>query len=458
MQTFHGFPPAPLATRAFLTIGNFDGVHRGHQHLIADLVRAAHETACQAGLLTFEPHPLAVLRPHAVPLRLTSNQERAEVLAALGLDFIVVLPFSPEVAALSAADFMAQVVAHFPLCELWIGPDFALGRGREGNATRLAELGKTLDYIVRVAAPFNLNGEPVRSSRVRSLLTEQGAVAEVAALLGRPYTIWGEVVHGAERGRGLGFPTANLAAPANRALPAHGVYACWAWLDDVGIPAVTNVGVRPTFDNGRPSVEAYLLDFDADIYGETLGLSFIARLRGEQRFPSIEALVGQLHQDVESARRVLCLAGPAGDAEALTWAQGVEAGLWREVAHMADWAIRVTGASQRQIFARAAAAMFALEDADPTRPIELARPVAVAADDPAELMVAWLNALLLGQELDAALYTRFELQEISDRGLRGVAYGYRGSPSHTAIKATTYYDLSVEETPAGWTAQITFDV
>ena len=465
MQTYLGFPTQPLDHPAFLTIGNFDGVHRGHQMLVSEMVEAAHLAGCEAGLLTFDPHPVAVLRPDLALPYLTSPEERADLLAALGLDFVLILPFDRATAALSAADFMRQIVARVPLCALWIGPDFALGRGREGSAARLGELGQELGYDVRVTPVYDWHGEPVRSSRIRSLLADDGAVEQAAELLGRPYEVWGEVVHGAERGRTLGFPTANLKLPAGRLAPAYGIYACWAWRGETGYPAAVNVGVRPSFDNGHPSVEAYLLDFDGDLYGETLGLSFIHRLRGEQRFPDIHALVAQMGRDVEATRRVL--ADPHDDTgswklEAGTWVaravDGKAEPYWIELEHMADWAIRVTGDSQRQLFARAAAAMFGLQDADPSQPIALARAVNVTAEDAPELLVSWLNRLLLGQELDGALYTRFEIHEISPVALRGVAYGYRGAPAHTAIKAVTFYDLDVHEAADEWTATVTFDV
>ena len=465
MQTYVGFPTQPLDHPAFLTIGNFDGVHRGHQMLVSEMVEAAHAAGCGAGLLTFDPHPVAVLRPDLALPYLTSPEERADLLAALGLDFVLILPFDRTTAALSAAEFMRQIVARVPLCALWVGPDFALGREREGSAARLGELGQELGYDVRVTPAYDWHGEPVRSSRIRLLLADDGAVEQAAKLLGRPYTVWGEVVHGAERGRTLGFPTANLKLPAGRLAPAYGIYACWAWRGETGYPAAVNVGVRPSFDNGHPSVEAYLLDFDDDLYGETLGLSFIQRLRGEQRFADIHALIAQMGIDVEAARRTL--ADPPDDTgnsklEAGNWttlSAGVEAEpYWIELDHMADWAIRVTGDSQRQLFARAAAAMFALQDSDPSQPIALARRVHVMAEDEPELLVNWLNRLLLGQELDGALYTRFEIHEISPVGLRGVAYGYRGAPAHTAIKAVTFYDLDVHEAADGWTAIITFDV
>jgi riboflavin kinase/FMN adenylyltransferase len=465
MQTHLGFPTRPLARPAFLTIGNFDGVHRGHQMLVSEMVEAAHAAGCQAGLLTFDPHPVAVLRPDLALPYLTSPEERADMLAALGLDFVLILPFDRTTAALSAAEFMQQLVARVPLCALWIGPDFALGRGRDGDAAQLEALGRELGYKLRVSPVYDWRGEPVRSSRIRSLLAADGTVARAAELLGRPYEVWGEVVHGAERGRGLGFPTANLKLPAGRLVPAYGIYACWAWRGETGFPAAVNVGVRPSFDNGHPSVEAYLLDFDGDLYGETLGLSFIQRLRGEQRFTDIHALISQMGRDVEAARRVL--ADPHDDTGGSKLEAGSRAAhfadvetvpFWTELTHTADWAIRVTGDSQRQLFARAAAAMFALQDADPSRPIVTARKVNVTAEDAPELIVSWLNRLLLGQELDGALYTRFEIHEISPVGLRGVSYGYRGAPAHTAIKAVTFYDLDVRETAEGWTATLTFDV
>ncbi len=476
MQTYLDFPNPPLERSAYLTIGNFDGVHRGHQQLVSKMVQAAHAAGCLAGLLTFDPHPLAVLRPDAPLAFLTSPEERAELLAALGLDFVLILPFDRSIAALPADEFMRRLVGRVPLCALWIGPDFALGRGREGNAARLAELGRELGYQVVVTPDYDWQGTPVRSSRIRGLLAQEGAVDLAADLLGRPYQIWGEVATGAQRGRRLGFPTANVVPPAGRLLPAFGVYACWAWREHRGYPAVVNVGVRPSFpaaaglrDNGQPTIpgtaghtiEAYLLDFAGDLYGETLGLSFISRLRGEMKFADIAALIAQIHADAEAAR--LLLTAPPDQTgswklEAGSWKLEVGAPFWTELSHTADWAIRVTGASQRQLFARTAAAMYLLQGADLSRPVTLARAVQVEAENPPELLVAWLNRLLLGQELDEAMYTRFEIHELSATGLRGVAYGYSGAPAHTGIKAVTYYDLEVKGTDEGWEARVTFDV
>lgn len=448
MDLFDSYPS--LAEPVYLTIGNFDGVHRGHQRLICELAAAAHAHGARAGLLTFEPHPVAVLRPDVKVLRLTTNEERADLLAALGLDFVVALPFTRETATTPAADFLTNLMQHLPLVELWVGPDFALGRGREGNTARLAELGRAMGFNLRVVPPYDWRGEPVRSSRVRSLLSEEGAVSQAAELLGRPYRLWGEVVVGARRGRQLGFPTANLRIPEERLVPAYGVYACWAWRGDRGYPAVINVGVRPSFDNGHPSVEAYLLDFSGDLYGEMLGLSFIARLRGEQKFANISELIAQIRSDARRAGEIL--------AEPPDAAQGGDSGGWTELVHTADWAVDVRGADPAQLFANAADAMYTLQDTDKSQPITLARTISAEADSYEDLLVAWLNRLLLGQELGGEMYTRFEIHEISARGVRGVAYGYAGAPPHTAIKAVTYYDLRVAETADGWQARVTFDV
>ena len=173
MLTLSGIPDAPLGEPAFLTIGNFDGVHLGHQALISAMVESAHSSGALAGLLTFDPHPLAVLRPEIALRYLTTPEERAELLGALGLDFTLIMPFTRETADLSAMEFMRQLTRFSPLRELWIGPDFALGRGREGNALRLAEIGAELSYRLQVARPFDWRGEPVRSSLVRSLLAQR---------------------------------------------------------------------------------------------------------------------------------------------------------------------------------------------------------------------------------------------------------------------------------------------
>ncbi len=310
MRVFHTLPNPPLDSPSNLAIGNFDGVHRGHQALLSAMIDDARLHGRLAGLLTFDPHPSAVLRPGRVHSYLTTMAERLEALAELPLDFAVVYPFSLETARTPARDFVGSVQQALRMAALWVGPDFALGRNREGDVGALQGMGQELGFALHVIEPQLLGGEEVRSGRVRDYL-QAGDVQAAAQQLGRPYQVTGEVVAGAQRGRSIGFPTANLAVPEGRLLPANGVYATWAHLDDDPLmrgrrlPSVTNIGVRPSFDNGQRTVEAHLLDFDGDLYGRPLTLLFAARLRPEQRFPNVDALVAQIGRDAAAAREIL---------------------------------------------------------------------------------------------------------------------------------------------------------
>jgi riboflavin kinase/FMN adenylyltransferase len=291
---------------AWATIGSFDGVHRGHQAIIENLVQGAHQSGVPAVVITFFPHPSVVLRGPQGPFFLTTPEERAELLDALGVDIVVTLHFDRQMAALSAEEFMRMIAGHLGLRRLLVGYNFALGRGREGNVDRLRELGEQMGYTLELTRPFELGGEVVSSSRIRALLN-RGSASEAAQLLGRPYTLSGEVVHGDGRGHGLGIPTANLSVWQERIIPAVGVYATWAVIDGTRHPAVTNIGVRPTFENEPvfARIETHLLDYDRDLYGQKMQLQFIQYLRREQRFPSIQALLDQIHQDIDQTREVL---------------------------------------------------------------------------------------------------------------------------------------------------------
>ena len=310
MRTYHALPNPPLDSPSNLAIGNFDGVHRGHQALLSAMIDDARRQGRHAGLLTFDPHPSAVLRPDRVHSYLTTMAERLEALAELPLDFAVVYPFTLETARMPAPSFIAEVQLAIKLAALWVGPDFALGRNREGDVPALQGIGSELGFTVHTIEPQLLDGEEVRSGRVRAYLLE-GDVQAAAGQLGRPYQVTGLVVAGAQRGRSIGFPTANLAVPDGRLLPSNGVYATWAHLDDDPLmrgrrlASVTNIGVRPSFDNGQRTVEAHLLDFDGDLYGRPLTLQFAVRLRPEQRFTSVDALIAQIGLDAAAARRLL---------------------------------------------------------------------------------------------------------------------------------------------------------
>lgn len=289
-----------------MTIGSFDGVHLGHQAIIRQLVSGAHQGGLPAVAITFFPHPSKVLRGNGSPFYLTTPEERAELLAGLGADLAITLLFDKELASFSADQFMGLLAEHLGLKRLLVGHDFALGRGREGNYEVLERLGLKYQYQLEGLSPLMVGGELVSSSRIRELVS-QGNVAQAAQYLGRRYAVEGKVVPGDGRGRTIGIPTANLDVWHERLLPGNGVYATLAWVNGTAHPSVTNIGVRPTFENQapQPQVETHLLDFHQDLYGTTLRLEFVQYLRPEQRFPSVPALIEQIHADIHQAREVL---------------------------------------------------------------------------------------------------------------------------------------------------------
>ena len=292
--------------RAWATIGSFDGVHRGHQSLIKQMVASAHANGRPAVVVTFYPHPAVVLRGIQEPYYPTSPDERADLLHDLGIDAIVTLQFDHALAGQSAVEFMTALHQHIGLRQLWVGPDFALGKGRQGNVPVLQEIGKNLGFIVNVVEVVSAGEEKISSRQIRSLIIE-GKVKEASEMLGRLYNVKGEVVHGDGRGKGLGIPTANLLVWPERLLPANGIYATWVHRGDQRLASVTNVGIRPTFDNlsAIPRVEAFILDFEQDIYQEQIAVEFVEFFRPEIRYTSINDLLEQIQKDIDQAREVL---------------------------------------------------------------------------------------------------------------------------------------------------------
>ena len=290
----------------WLTIGSFDGVHRGHQEILRKLTAGAHKSGSPAVVITFFPHPSVVLGKREDAFYLTSPEERAALLGRYGADVVITYPFDRQVASTTARDFIARLDAHLDMRHLIVGYDFALGKGREGNVPRLKELGEEFGYTVDSIPPLKIGGEVVSSSRIRELLMD-GKVEQAAQLLGRPHQIAGDVIAGDGRGSTIGIPTANLAIWAEKTIPKKGVYVCQAEVGGETWGAVTNIGVRPTFDSQSvtPTVETHLLDFNEDLYGLQIRLGFLSRLRDEQRFPNAEALVNQIHADIENARQDL---------------------------------------------------------------------------------------------------------------------------------------------------------
>lgn len=309
MQHVTALEDLRLDLPACVTIGAFDGVHRGHQTLIGAMRERASGTGRATVVLTFFPHPSVVLRGRRPSFYLSTPEEKAAYLAALGVDALVTHPFNHDVAAIRAADFVERLVTHARLTELWCGADFALGHGREGNVEFLRALGEQRGFTVHVMPPVLIDGEVISSSRIRQTLRD-GAVEQATRYLGRPFRLEGQVVQGAQRGRRLGIPTANLAVSEEHAVPAVGVYACRAHHADWHGQAVVNIGFRPTFEGGeaRPVIEAHLLDFERDLYGETVSLEFIARLRPEMKFSGVDALLAQIKQDIAAGREILAQA------------------------------------------------------------------------------------------------------------------------------------------------------
>ena len=304
MRVMRGNPrrwgPAPSQGSA-VTIGVYDGVHRGHQTVLSDMaVQAGALGVAQRAVLTFDRHPLALVAPERVPRLLTTIEQRLEVLEALGVDFVGILPFE-QIRAMHAADFVHQVLLGSLGAKLVVvGTNFRFGRNREGDVSVLRHEGIRHGFQVDAVELLRGEGTTVSSSAIRSLLSA-GDVEDVEHALGRPFELRGLVVAGDGRGRGIGFPTANLSFADELAVPARGVYAVLVKVGDRPVPGVANVGVRPTFGGEVLTVEVHLLGFDDDLYGQTLAVGFKYRLRDELRFSGVDELVAQIAKDAEEA-------------------------------------------------------------------------------------------------------------------------------------------------------------
>jgi len=305
MRIVRGLPSVPRERRpSAVALGVFDGVHLGHRAILGAAVAHARATGSPALACTFEPNPLEVLQPDRAPLPITTLDERLELIAACGVDGAIVLTFTRELAAVEPEAFVKDVlVDRLAARQVVVGFNHRFGRGARGDAALLRELGARDGFSVDVIAPLTVDGVPVSSTAIRAALG-RGDLEAAARMLGRPYTLPGKVVAGAGRGRTLGFPTANV-APDRPVLVAPGVYACTVEVAGQPRRAVVNVGVRPTFGEDTLAVEAYLLDFSGDLYGQTVRLAFMSRVREERRFPSVDALRAQIADDVETARRRL---------------------------------------------------------------------------------------------------------------------------------------------------------
>jgi riboflavin kinase/FMN adenylyltransferase len=295
-----------------VTIGQYDGVHLGHQAVISEVRRLASDAGLRTAVITFDRHPASVVRPESAPLLLTDLDQKLELLAATGVDYAFVVHFDEARSREPAETFIDQVLVECLNSRVVVvGEDFHFGHKRRGNVAMLREVGGAEGFEVvglgLVALDDAPGGAPVSSTAIREALSE-GRIDDAAAMLGRPYEVRGTVVQGDQRGRELGFPTANVAVPADTQLPEDGIYAGWYERPDGSVvPTAMSLGRRPTFYDDQPVslLEAHLLDFAGDLYGEAAAVRFVTRLRGEQRFDSVDALVEQMHRDCDQARSLL---------------------------------------------------------------------------------------------------------------------------------------------------------
>ena len=289
-----------------ITLGTFDGVHRGHQFLIDTSVRRAAELGLPSLALTFEPIPAMVLRPGAFPGRICTAVEKLDRIGSRGLDEICVIPFSRDFSERTAESFIAELVERAAPVEILVGEAFALGRGRAGDVARLTALGREHGYTLRAVARMSDGDEIVSSSAIRQAIV-QGRPEKATHYLGRPFRVTGPVIHSSHYGRQIGFPTANVMPPSDLVPVADGIYASLAWVPGETDPrwAMTYVGTRPTVNTGVRQIETHLLDFEGDLYGYSLGVDLLHRLRPDQRFPTVEGMIDQLNADEVTTRDYL---------------------------------------------------------------------------------------------------------------------------------------------------------
>jgi riboflavin kinase/FMN adenylyltransferase len=279
-------------------------VHLGHRHLISKLKEMARKQGYASGVITFSQHPQEVLSPKTRLPSLTGLEQRLALLEDEGIDIVIPLPFTPQLANLSPKQFLSLLKEYLKMKGLVVGPDFALGKGRQGDINALRKLGQEMDFSLTVVPPMTIDGETVSSTAIRKALAE-GDIKRAQKLLGRPFRLQGRVGSGDKRGIKLGFPTANLEVEPGQALPAGGVYACRAYINSQSYPAMTNIGTRPTFGGGPRLIEVYLLDYNGDLYGHELAIDIIERLRDEKKFDTPEQLIEQIAEDVKKGKAML---------------------------------------------------------------------------------------------------------------------------------------------------------
>ncbi|MEM7034025.1 MAG: bifunctional riboflavin kinase/FAD synthetase [Chloroflexota bacterium] len=306
MQVIHHPSDVTLAPheRTIVTIGSYDGVHLGHKHIIASLQQRAAKHQVKSAIIAFHPRPAVIFQKSTKPDYLTTIDEKQVIFSHLGMDIAIIMPFSHELAQYSAKDFLEEIITNLHPLELFVGADFRFGKGREGDIALLTKVGEERGFSVQPIDLQRLDGERVSSTRIRSLLVE-GNVRQATTLLGDYPHLTGPVIKGAQRGRTLGFPTANIAIHPEKLLPRSGVYAVWITVGDQTYAAVANVGVRPTFEETITTIEVHIFDFDHDIYEQVARVDWVEYIRPERRFDGIESLIAQIQADSQQAKTIL---------------------------------------------------------------------------------------------------------------------------------------------------------
>lgn len=290
--------------RTVLTIGSYDGIHLGHKHIVSALKHSAEQHQVRSALIAFHPRPATIFKKTSEPDYLTTVEEKQLVFKQLGLDILVLLPFTKTFAQTSASTFVEQLFSALRPIELLVGADFRFGQGREGDAPFLEKVGEQLGFTVKPTGLQMVNGERISSTRIRNLL-KNGQVRQATALLGNYPFLVGPVISGAQRGRTLGFPTANIAINPEKLLPGNGVYAVWIEIAGQLHSAVANVGIRPTFAETSKTIEVHIFDFNQDIYDQTVQVHWVEYIRPERKFNGVDELVAQIQADSQNAKQIL---------------------------------------------------------------------------------------------------------------------------------------------------------
>lgn len=287
-----------------ITIGVLDGVHKGHIHLLKTLISEARRTGRQSVVVTFKEHPAAIVNASYKPMYITSLEDRIALISDLGIDKVVPVTFDREFSMMSTEDFITILKEYMKMQTLVVGPDFAMGHMRQGDLTTLRKLSDKMQFSLHVVDNLELSQQLVKSTTIRNAI-ESGNVVEAAKLLGRNFKLKGTVVSGDRRGRTLGFPTANLDVSKEMAVPGNSIYATWAYVDGIRYMSSTSIGTRPTFGRNKKTIEAHLIGFEGDLYGEELCLEFVDRLRPEEKYEDIKELLLQIERDVTKTKKIL---------------------------------------------------------------------------------------------------------------------------------------------------------